>query len=356
MAVSQKENDPPSSPPQASKPTSTSNAVDGSAPHSDSTSPEDLAAQELSSLPPELLESFCYIQETLLSQFKDYPPHTLQRLAELVLEPRRQYRYLPPYLNALERVISVSSGTNAFPLPPAEPSTTGASNVNGADKSLDDDSLGGALLTPIPWLQNGARSRRTSSASGQAGPTEDNDVSMTTEESLRDTGPVTQGELLRREQELTDPPAPIASGGNRDTSGSQPARASGSPEFDAEEKPNKAESPEPETAQPHARGPERVGMEDVGPQEHATGAGQVLDMEAAVGRGPHQQHPDQAEGDKQDEEGQREAAEPPTDRGQHDSDGDVELTDVDGRTDVEKEKGMDKGDGAAPDAVGTTAQ
>ena len=35
---------------------------------------------------------------------------------------------------------------------------------------------------------------------------------------------------------------------------------------------------------PHARGPEEVGMSDMGPQHHTAGLGGGLNMEAAVGR------------------------------------------------------------------------
>lgn len=51
----------------------------------------------------------------------------------------------------MQRVVSVSSPTTAFPLLPAEPAVT-----NGATFGLgSDEGLGGALLTPIPWLVAG---------------------------------------------------------------------------------------------------------------------------------------------------------------------------------------------------------
>lgn len=108
--------------------------------------------------------------------FPQKPPHTVQRLSELVLYPRKHYRTLPAWLRALDRVVSVSSGADVFPLSdlPPQLNNGAASGINGteiggilfANKSSNeirngydrdalgsDESLGGALLTPIPWLK-----------------------------------------------------------------------------------------------------------------------------------------------------------------------------------------------------------
>jgi hypothetical protein len=103
------------------------------------------------------------LRETLLTSFSAAPPHTVQRLAELFLTPNTHYRSLPKYLRALQRVLSVSSPTTAFPLP----QTAAADLANGHHRQQlpqngtgpgifglgSDESLGGALLTPIPWLR-----------------------------------------------------------------------------------------------------------------------------------------------------------------------------------------------------------
>jgi PPP4R2 len=96
------------------------------------------------------------ILNTLRSDFSAHPPYTIQRLAELILWPKREYRFLPPYLAAVNRVVSVSSNTSIFPLPQASDSQTGTL-LNGISRLSEpalgsDESLGGALLTPIPWL------------------------------------------------------------------------------------------------------------------------------------------------------------------------------------------------------------
>ncbi|OTA91152.1 hypothetical protein M434DRAFT_353897 [Hypoxylon sp. CO27-5] len=115
-------------------------------------------------LPPQIVSMLTEITSTLTSTFPKYPPHTLQRLSELVIAPKHHYRTLPNYLHALDRVVHVTSGLNIYPLPPAIPDMKTASLLsNGVSDILatpspwatpgSDEALGGALLTPIPWLQ-----------------------------------------------------------------------------------------------------------------------------------------------------------------------------------------------------------
>ncbi|QDS71117.1 hypothetical protein FKW77_009648 [Venturia effusa] len=266
--------------------------------------------------PPELTMLHESIKSTLKSGFSKYPPHTIQRLAELILFPKRHYRYLPPYLNALDRVVNVSSNTTVFPLPhtslPGGGVLNGVSAINDVTASTgpalgSDESLGGALLTPIPWLSpagrvssqserellsestemvdgpNGAGrietvsvvngvmttssvpavGSRASVASTSAAPIAQTHIAST-EQTLRAEGAVTQGELLRQEQQ-----AGVVANPPRSLRMSEAELGSMEVDENGEEK-------------PHARGPDEIGMEDTGPQEKPPGAG--LDMEAAVGR------------------------------------------------------------------------
>ncbi|KAL4811254.1 hypothetical protein BDV18DRAFT_155862 [Aspergillus unguis] len=106
------------------------------------------------------------IQSTLRSLFTSKPPHTIQRLAELILRPTAHYKTLPAYLRAVDRVVSVTSSADVFPFPMQSGAANAQPNgvLNGADNMLilpdnalgSDESLGGALLTPIPWLNNTA--------------------------------------------------------------------------------------------------------------------------------------------------------------------------------------------------------
>lgn len=118
-------------------------------------------------LPPPLAFLLSAIRSSIKSFFEDKPPHTIQRLAELVLYPTKHYRTLPAYLRAVDRVVSVTSSADIFPF--QTPAVTDAQsnglvlpgNSSGVYMAPDfaqglgsDESLGGALLTPIPWLTN----------------------------------------------------------------------------------------------------------------------------------------------------------------------------------------------------------
>jgi len=153
------------------------------------------------------------LSSILTTQFDTAPPYTIQRLSELIRYPNAHYKSLSKYLHAIQRVLSVSSPTTAFPLPPSvvDSMPNGAASFNLGS----DESLGGALLSPIPWL---TESPLTEGAEGVNG--------------------VSQGELLRQEQELNIVPA---------------AQVSSPPE-----------------AGMHAEGPPALGPEDVGPQPEGT--------------------------------------------------------------------------------------
>ncbi|KAI1004159.1 hypothetical protein K3495_g4051 [Podosphaera aphanis] len=274
-------------------------------------SDEESAVLETSSttLVPILRTIFASVTDTLRTYFSKAPPHTIQRLAELILFPRSHYRNLPSYLHALDRVVHVTSPATLFLLPPAVPQfsavkvLSSGSTISSIDpKSIAwsnsvslvpnnstvgiDEALGGALLTPIPWLQKSGtksplenevmRQSSTKIVEGPNGPggvetvlVSLNGVTSATltntsgiEDpltSLRSEGGITQGELLRQEQEAGVVPALQLLGEDR-ISDDEDSR--------------------------HARGPDEIGMEDMGPQ-WKRGSGvllQGIDIEAAVGR------------------------------------------------------------------------
>lgn len=163
-----------------------------------------------------------------------------------------------------------------------------------------DESLGGALLTPIPWLhsrgQNELISESTEMVDGPNGagrietvtvgmlsgqvPRQEAVASSTVSqiasshpdgETLPSTGPVTQGELLRQEQQagiVLNNPHSMTTSPTRTTFG------------EIEGGGTVVETVETEEEAPHARGPEIIGMEDTGPQKQ----GVSLNIEGAVGR------------------------------------------------------------------------
>lgn len=133
---------------------------------------------------------------------------------------------------------------------------------------------------------------------------------------------------------------------------------------------------------PHARGPDIIGMEDMGPQHHPVGE-QRIDMEAAVGRSHSSPQPaaeaaaeaadamqEDAKTDDAGEPGKdpkdvekdvemlKEKVEEAKEEAAKDSEGDIVVADADGRTADEAKKDDDESseDKKGPDAVDTTAQ
>lgn len=307
-------------------------------------------------LPLQLLVVVTNIKTALSSQFVSGAPHTIQRLAELLLYPRKQYRFLPSYLNALDRVVSVSSPADMFPLPTIDVQSS-ASFMGGGVVSApinnigSDESLGGALLTPIPWLrehQVDAHPIHPEKVNGVGHElVSDNGVvpQQSMEENMRDEGAVTQGELLRQEQETSAPPFAVGSVLN-----TQHTLVSTSPHGIAARNHADVEIKD-DNNQAHARGPERIGLADTGLQGHALGVGQVLDMAAAAGRsGP-------APGLSQNGQGHRSSqvlaqlAQTET----MDSDGDTIIADVDGTSDDELQRSGGSDENIVSDAMDTTA-
>lgn len=259
-----------------------------------SSNPEDL--------PAALVQLHNGIIATLRASFIDRPPHTIQRLAELIISPSKHYKTLPAWLRAVDRVVNVSSSADIFPLS-EQTLVNGVNGEAGPDSRLlfmggtsetdtrngydsaslgSDESLGGALLTPIPWLRNGDLGHnegesedsteempqssgadrtddglgepitlpQTTSPDGTAtvavAPTSDPLVPE------RPEGAVTQGELIRMEQEAGV--VPISTGN------APPPMAAGSPDgMDAEDSGSESA--------PHARGPDLVGAVDMGKVE-----------------------------------------------------------------------------------------
>ena len=338
--------------------------------------PPSTVAPPANTLPPPLLSLLQTIQSTLLHSFPIAPPHTAQRLAELLLHPKKHYRTLPSYLRALDRIVSVASPASIFPLPDltAEANLSGRM-MNGTpspdpDPASDRDFIGGAELTEIPWLRNTIGSPTTSSAAHNLGATSDlrteskslidgpngagsvetvsvnvNGISSHTPREEGQHG-ITQGELLRQEQEAGVVPVPSPQSSNgRVTRGSAVSALSRTTEMRPEEG-VPLEDEEPETV--HARGPGVIGMEDMGPQAPGSGLAGGLDLEGALGRrgegetvtGAAPIRPNETRGEEKTED--------------RDGDGDVVVADADGV--VDGQGGIDQaGENRGVDAVDGTA-
>lgn len=272
-------------------------------------STENKAATALPKQISELLEDI----KSKIRSFKSYPPHTIQRLAELILSPGAHYRALASYLHAVDRVTQVTSGSDIYPLPPAIPDMS-SMNMNGEPETTakdpaedvswgnpttaavgSDEALGGALLTPIPWLSrqssedgddgNGAQihSEGTETIDGPngMGSIETVSVSVNGVHSTGHARGVTQGELLRQEQRAGVVPVTQLSRSNT---------THGEHDEEEEEEPHVEEE---EEEVPHARGPDEIGVDDTGLQgsQFASEGGvdtQDIDVAAAVGRPPEE--------------------------------------------------------------------
>ncbi|KAM4058560.1 PPP4R2 domain-containing protein [Hirsutella rhossiliensis] len=302
---------------------------------------ETAAAPERDELPGQIAGQLSGIKAKL-ETFTADAPHTIQRLAELVLQPRAHYRALATYLHAVDRVVQVTSGTGMYPLPPAVPDMSAMNGGGGGgsgDEARDlaatvtwsnpttaslgsDEALGGALLTPIPWLTRRSPESNGDGAGAQihsegtetiegpngVGSIETVSVSVNGVPSTGHARGVTQGELLRQEQRAGVVPVSQLSRsqeapGDEDRSMDDEGGGSGS---------GGGGSNDEESETPHARGPEEIGVDDTGLQGVSTSyfsedgvQMQDIDVEAAVGR-RHDEvpHPAPAPADGEDVAGQ----------------------------------------------------
>ncbi|KAJ5504161.1 Protein phosphatase 4 core regulatory subunit R2 [Penicillium fimorum] len=222
--------------------------------------PQPSGASTDGQLPPPLAFLLSAIRSSIKSFFEDKPPHTIQRLAELVLYPTKHYKTLPAYLRAVDRVVSVTSSADIFPF--QTPAVTDAqtnglvlpANSNGVYMAPDfahglgsDESLGGALLTPIPWLTNA--SLEGEDANGDAG---------ILVESMFIHHHRTTGFLFTNVFPLGTEALPTQPGEEPGTTTLVPPEA---------EEGAATASPEPSDEVPHARGPILLGVEDMGLQD-----------------------------------------------------------------------------------------
>ncbi|GFF41199.1 hypothetical protein IFM46972_06460 [Aspergillus udagawae] len=263
-------------------------------------------------LPPPLMLLLDSIKFTLKTFFTSKPPHTIQRLAELVLRPNAHYRTLPAYLRAVDRVVSVTSTADVFPLQ-TETSAGQANGVlNGGGHSFmfpdhapgSDESLGGALLTPIPWLAGASSPGNDGGATLSEG--------LVSGDSLTMVAQAPHSEQVQQQVQgdtALEPTAQAQSSGmtahNETMGGTSPPPADPSEEI------------------PHARGPPILGVADMGLQD-----GKGVEMTLAQDANAHAtQSPAQAEQPSSTADDQTENREPAS-RANADSDGDIQLDDA----------------------------
>lgn len=341
---------------------------------SSSTTTNNAVVTPANTLPPPLLSLLSTIQSALRSGFPTAPPHTAQRLAELLLHPRNHYKTLPSYLRALDRIVSVASPTSVFPLPTLTPAaTTNGRLLNGTSSPspdpADKDFIGGAELTEIPWeriarsptpTHNGPTSDlRTESTSVIDGPNGAGSVETVTVNvngvhtpHPRDEGTIahgiTQGELIRQEQEAGIVPVPAPAPNGRVTRSSAAASAAATRAVGGDVE-TAVDSEEIEPV--HARGPDVIGMEDMGPQTPGSGLAGGIDLEGALGRRGEGETMAAAVGRAPEEEEQKGEG-----KGEgRDADGDIVVADADGAAEGNEGAADGSGENKGPVAAdGTT--
>ena len=244
-------------------------------------------------LPPQLLSLYSTIQKTLTSKFSVSPPYTVQRLAELVLRPSSHYRTLPSYLRALDRVLSVSSTADGFPLPLIARNSAIENGVGettsyfgAGDPTVHTqthDEFNGAALTRIPWLREPnhmlmnsdrpmAGDLHTESTSLIDGPNGAGSLETVTVSVNGMTRTLKRDPLsLGSTQSETAHPGSEAVHSGRITRSSAASALARQEEEEADEE------------RVHARGPDEIGVADMGPQAADRAAGD-FDVEAALGR------------------------------------------------------------------------
>ncbi|RCI13019.1 hypothetical protein L249_0205, partial [Ophiocordyceps polyrhachis-furcata BCC 54312] len=228
-----------------------------------------------------------------LRHFSSNPPHTIQRLAELLLNPVLQYRALASYLHAVDRVVNVTSGTDVYPLPlPLVPDlSAGGRDVN------NDGHHHNHQAAAVSW-GNSTTTEGTQTIDGPngMGRIETVSVSVNGVPSTGHARGVTQGELLRQEQRAgVIPVSQLSRGRNGAVVSATTAHIDhvGDDDkdvvIDDDNDDDDDDDDDVNDSIPHLRGPDHVGVSDTGPQSSTiTGQGGVqmhnIDVEAAVGK------------------------------------------------------------------------
>ena len=239
-----------------------------------------LTSSQANKLPTVLQSFYDSIKRNLSNTFAEKPPYTIQRLAELLLVPDKNYKTLPAFLRAVDRVVSVSSTSDIFPLPYAAVDTNGVLGHSPED-------FNGAALTRIPWLREEGSEWLGDDHTGAIGDEEERTTGtdLRTESTLLIDGPNGAGSVETVTVEVNGA-AKDTSQAQSDTDDAHNEGIAPNSSIDVRDAPGEEDVAQ---AIPHIRGPEEIGMEDTGPQtslqSHESGQVDCVEMaERAVGR------------------------------------------------------------------------
>jgi len=242
-------------------------------------------------LPPQMQEMLDEIVRTLRT-FPAHPPHTMQRIAELFLKPQHHYKALASYLHALDRVVHVTSPSNRYPLAAPDSVPNGVveavswGNISTSAGVGSDEALGGALLTPIPWLadQGSREGSREGASSSSAAAQQDRRPEIRTESTTTVEGPNGVGSIETVSISVNGIPSMTSTAGVTMRPVSHHDGSEGSEGSDLAEE---------EDEEPHVRGPDEIDAKDLGPHAQAVNINQDtvqglqpqdIDIDAALGR------------------------------------------------------------------------
>lgn len=95
-----------------------------------------------------------------LHEFDENPPFTIQRVCELCVNPKKQYKAIGKYLRAVERSLLVTSTWNSFP---PETSLNGLSLASTSANFSIQSAPSTPMFSPIPFLHGDARRSKSCS-------------------------------------------------------------------------------------------------------------------------------------------------------------------------------------------------
>ncbi|KAI6150547.1 PPP4R2-domain-containing protein [Pisolithus tinctorius] len=95
-----------------------------------------------------------------LHEFDENPPFTIQRVCELCVNPKKQYKAIGKYLRAVERSLLVTSTWNSFP---PETPLNGLSLASTSANFSIQSAPSTPMFSPIPFLHGDARRSKSCS-------------------------------------------------------------------------------------------------------------------------------------------------------------------------------------------------
>lgn len=160
---------------------------------------------------------------TMLDDFENQPPFTIQRLAELILRPTEHHHTLPKYVSALKRLLSVTATRDAFPVHVGEEedelgvesygvesetlengASTPHSSARARTTSVPGSPTTAPLFSPIPFLMKSGDEGLPGAGPTQGGPNQNRGAGTEGAISEKDIPSMELGGADRTTEEATE--------------------------------------------------------------------------------------------------------------------------------------------------------